>query len=104
MKAALGKLICHEKFVFVVLSVVFAFSALMMPIRGDDLVNIAWTEKETASGIWQRTQDLYFTWSSRQLINFVLYFLTGRSRILFAVHGRFAVCFTDRNFRAFRCR
>lgn len=85
MKAALGKLICHEKFVFVVLSVVFAFSALMMPIRGDDLVNIAWTEKETALGIWQRTQDLYFTWSSRQLINFVLYFLTGRSRILFAL-------------------
>ena len=85
MMAALRKLVYHEKFVFVVLSVIFASLALIMPIRGDDIVNLAWAEKETASGIWQRTQDLYLTWSSRQLINFVLYFLTGRNQILFAL-------------------
>lgn len=85
MKTQINKILKDDRFIFILLSVIFGYLMWVVRIYGDDSVNIIWATPKKFFEIWEVSSSMYFTWASRIFINFVLYYLTGRNKILFAV-------------------
>ncbi len=85
MKTRIQRWLGDDRLIFIVVSLVFAVILYFARLGGDDLVNIRLTRDVPAAEIWSRAWEMYFTWASRVLINFVMYYLTGRNQVFFAL-------------------
>ena len=85
MKTRIQRWLGDDRLIFIVVSLVFAVILYFARLGGDDLVNIRLTRGVPAAEIWNRAWEMYFTWASRVLVNFVMYYLTGRNQVFFAL-------------------
>ena len=85
MKTRIQRWLGNDQLIFIVVSLVFAVILYFARLGGDDLVNIRLTRGVPAAEIWSRAWEMYFTWASRVLINFVMYYLTGRNQVFFVL-------------------
>lgn len=91
MKTQITKIVEDDHLIFILLSITFGLLMWITRIGGDDIGNILWMKQKSIAGIWKVSSSLFFTWSSRVSINFILYYLSGRNKILFSVFMGFSL-------------
>ncbi len=62
--------------IFIILSIVCFFMFSFIAIFGDEL-EIMHIENASIIDCWQKAVDMYYTWASRILVNFVVFLFTG---------------------------
>ncbi len=85
MKTRINKIIEDDRLIFILLSIAFGYLMWITPTLGDDIVHTGWLTPKSFVEIWEISCSKFFTWSSRVFVNFVLYYLSGRHKILFTL-------------------
>lgn len=84
VKDMFNKLKNNNKFIFLAISIIFAIILNFASMFGDDLylMHIA---GNNILDYWNASVDLYSTWSSRILVNFLIFFFTDRNPLYWAL-------------------
>lgn len=79
------KLNSNEKLIFYIISILFTFTFIFINLAVDDVGPMR-VEGGTLAAYWQKSLGFYYTWSSRVLVNLVLFIFTDNSLVLWAIY------------------
>ncbi len=84
VKDMFDKIIKNNKFIFLITATLFAFILNFASMFGDDLY-LMHVAGNNILDYWNASVDLYTTWSSRIIVNFLIFFFTDHNLLYWAI-------------------